>query len=169
MKKRKTLFIQTAVDGTCYDIPMGAYTMTGSDENRDYFVAAGVVKAMLCDHFVGLTVPKNEAGKVCVQTIFGVNTCYDAQYEVREVETEHTSNRQLSLIYSGNEGNIVKFTYVENGARAYSHDVTYDLNKSKTISYRGSQINIHEADNEKITYTVLRNFRDEDLLRHRKP
>lgn len=163
--KGKALLVRSAVDGACYDIPMGTYPMLGSDENRDYFAATGVIKALLCDSFVGITVPKGEAGKVCVQTVFGVNSCYDAHYEICEIETEYASGRQLSLVYSGSEGQIVKFTYVEGGMRSFVHDVTYDLDKSRTINYRGAQIDIHEADNERITYTVRRNFRDEDLRR----
>ncbi|MDL2286229.1 hypothetical protein LJC24_02155 [Desulfococcaceae bacterium OttesenSCG-928-F15] len=162
--KSKALKIEEHIDGACYDIPSGTYVMTGYDNKRDYFVAVGaggsVIRIGLCDPFVGLTVPKDKAGKVCVRTVFGVNNCYDAKYQIVEIESEHATNYQQSLIYSGMEGKQIKFTYIERqgGRTNFSNTVSYDLGKSTIINYKGARIQIHSANNEVISYTVLENF-----------
>ena len=158
--KDKNLHIKTPVNGICYDIPRGMYAMNGEDKKYYFFSAVGVVGAVLCDPFSGITVPKKTPGKVCVLTMFGVNSCYDATYEIVETETARSDSRQQSLLYSGSEGNQAKFTYIETygGKVPFTHDVTYDLNKSSIINYRGARIQLHSATNESVTYTVIQNF-----------
>ena len=166
----KMLKLLTSVDGACYDIPDGLYRMTGSDEKRLYFLAHGtkgyVNRSPFCDPFAAITTPLDEANKVCVMTTFGVNSCYDAMYEVVDMETEHDNNVQLSFIYGGRVGDIIKISFIERRAQrpSFSHDVTYDLKNSNLVNYRGARLEIHAADNEKITYTVLEGFRISDRV-----
>ena len=162
--KRKVLLLKTPVDGACYDIPIGVYSMTGDDPKNYYFSSmggmGGVIRSALCDPFTGITVPKAKPGKVCVLTVFGATSCYDAQYEIKDIENEMDSGQQQSLIYSGMDGKQIKFTYVERsgGRTGFSNSVSYNLAKSTVINYRGARIQVHSADNEQISYTVLENF-----------
>ena len=164
--KMKVLIVPDMVKGVCYDIPPGKYTITGDDEIRYYANSTGtsgtVIKAALCDPFVSLTIPKNTPGQLCVQTAFGVHSCYDANFTIAEEEVK--VGARLSeiqhLIYSGLEGKIAKFTYVRAG---FQNSVSYDLSKSNIINYRGAKIEIHSHDNEQITYTVLQNFIEREL------
>jgi hypothetical protein len=62
------------------------------------------------------------------------------------------------LLYNGRTGTTVRFTYREykdDFARpAFFQDLTYDLNESKTIGFRGMLIDILEASNSTIRYIV---------------
>ena len=75
---------------------------------------------------------------------------------------EGADNFQQTLIYTGREKNIVKFTYREfkdNFARPdFTIDVQYDLSMSKDISFKNARIEIIDATNNSITYKVLKNF-----------
>ena len=75
---------------------------------------------------------------------------------------ESNSDFQQTLIYTGKEGNIIKATYREfsgNLARpAFTIDVTYDLNDSDVIAFRGARLQIIEASSTSIQYKVLSNF-----------
>lgn len=91
----------------------------------------------------------------------------------RVCDTEHGFRRttkpiigendfQQTLLYSGRVGNRVKIGYREfsgSVARpAFSNEVEYDLDTSRTITYRGAKIEIIDADNQRIRYRVLANF-----------
>lgn len=77
------------------------------------------------------------------------------------VEVEKDSLQQ-TLIYNGKSGNTISIGYREfkdNLARAaFSNDVNYDLKDSKTIAYKGAVIEVIKADNQSITYKVIKNF-----------
>lgn len=96
-----------------------------------------------------------------VLQINGINEP-DIQYEMRKTFKVLVDNFQRTLIYSGRNGNMVKFSYREflNGmARAaFNHDVEYDLNQSSVISYKGASFEIIKADNSGITYKILSRF-----------
>lgn len=83
-------------------------------------------------------------------------------YEFTTVDAPTEDSFQRILIYTGRENNIVHFSYREfndNMARAaFTVDVCYDLNLSKTISYKNARIEIINATNNSITYKVLSNF-----------
>lgn len=83
-------------------------------------------------------------------------------YKFTEVTLEGADNFQQTLIYTGREKNIVKFTYREfkdNFARPdFTIDVQYDLSMSKDISFKNARIEIIDATNNSITYKVLKNF-----------
>lgn len=72
------------------------------------------------------------------------------------------NNFQQTLIYSGRVGDRIKVSYREfSGSMArpaFSNEAEYDLSNSSTIAYRGAQIRVIDADNQKITYEVISNF-----------
>ena len=75
---------------------------------------------------------------------------------------ESSSDFQQAIIYTGKEGNIIKATYREFSgglARpAFAIDVTYDLNDSDIIAFRGARLQIIKATNTEITYKVISNI-----------
>jgi hypothetical protein len=66
------------------------------------------------------------------------------------------------LIYNGRIGDKINVGYREFSnslARpAFNNDVEYDLSASRTIGYKGAQIEVIDANNNSITYRVLRTF-----------
>lgn len=83
-------------------------------------------------------------------------------FSFESVDVEETEDFQQTLIYTGKENNIIKFTYREfSGSMArpaYTVDVSYDLNESNRISFKDAVLEIIEATNSSITYIVKRNF-----------
>lgn len=86
----------------------------------------------------------------------------EEDYEVSSVVLDNAKNFQQTLIYTGRDKNIVKFSYREfdnNNARpAFTIDVQYDLSISKSISFKNANLEIIDATNNSITYKVLKNF-----------
>lgn len=105
---------------------------------------------------------------VCIRPTLGVSSknlygiIPPENYELTTAVIQSDSNFQQTLIYTGREGNIIKFTYREffnDFARpSFTIDVQYDLSLSNEISIKNARFLIHEANNNSITYTVLRNF-----------
>lgn len=93
-------------------------------------------------------------------------TGYDFEEPIEYIETKAPNkdknyfNREF--LYTGKNGNVVKFTYREFSnslARpAFYQDVEYDLNESNIIGFRGMRIEILEATNTKINYKILNGF-----------
>ena len=76
----------------------------------------------------------------------------------------HTADSFMQeLIYTGKVGEKIRFTYREfqNGMarQAFNVDVEYDLNESNIISYKGANLEIISATNQRVTYKVLKHFR----------
>lgn len=78
--------------------------------------------------------------------------------EIKHLEYLRDSFHQ-ELIYNGRAGSTVKLIYrefVENRIRpAFTQEVTYDLSQGKEIGFKGARLQVHEADNLSIRYTVL--------------
>ncbi len=72
---------------------------------------------------------------------------------------------EQQLIYTGCDGDILKFTYREFAdkfARAsFSVDATYDLSKSNVIRFKGASLEILNYGNQNIKYKVLTGFKEE--------
>jgi len=63
------------------------------------------------------------------------------------------------LLYSGKSGNVIKVSYREfrggYAAPAFFQNLEYDLNESRTIKFRRFTLDIRDANNQSITYTVV--------------
>lgn len=72
------------------------------------------------------------------------------------------------LIYTGCEGNILKFTYrefVDNSVKpGFTIDATYDLSKSNVIRFKGASLEILNYGNQNIKYKILTGFKKESGL-----
>ncbi|RYG90511.1 MAG: hypothetical protein EON58_19175 [Alphaproteobacteria bacterium] len=136
--------------------PVGFY-------NQSAIPGSGRVQAnALADPFQVIEF-NSQTKQICGVTVLNLKVCRpvpNATVERLPIQSENSF--QQTLIYSGRVGSKVNIGYREfsaNVARpAFNNDVEYDLSESRTIGYRGAQIEIINATNEYIEYRVLRNF-----------
>ena len=138
------------------------------DTRRNYFysedqqaVAAkgGFGEIVSYTNYVQYDAASNE---VCASPL----SCYNStEMSISYTENEfvvQTNYLQQSIEYNGRSGSVLNFTYREFSgglARdAFTTDFKMDLNEGNEIGYKGSRMTIHEATNNKITYTVTKNF-----------
>ena len=158
----KELKVNKTINGVCYDVSIGNYRIVGEDQYKYYFnfigSPGGVKKGALCDPIAGLYVRKSDLKEVCVVTVYNGSACYTADdISINNIEIASPNYVQHSLLYSGREDDQLKFTYLQKPS-GFTHNVTYNIKTSDVIGYRGAQLKVHNADNEKITYTLIRNF-----------
>ena len=104
-----------------------------------------------------------KSGKTCAIPLFGAAKCKVSEnLRINKVQVPLKDSFQQTLIYNGKLGNKLNIDYREfssNYARpAFSARVEYDMNDSKTIAYKGAIIEIIDANNQSITYKVVKNF-----------
>lgn len=160
--KEKVLQVNKTIDGALFDIPQGVYRQVGYDDSATYYSANGVVKSALADPPKGLKLKKAPGSQLCVVTIYNGRSCYAGDYQRKTRISRHGKSFQQTLLYSGRVGNEIKVSYREfsnNIARpAFSNSVAYDLSASRIIGYKGAKIEVLKANNDSITYKVIRNF-----------
>lgn len=164
----EAVVLKNSIDGVAYDIPSGTYDKLGSNNTADVFKAATregqiVIKNPFADPYQALGVKKNNPNELCVVTVFGMYSCYAANFEIKKVSSFNSASFQQTLIYSGKVGNKINIGYRETShdmARpAFNNDVEYDLGESQEIGYKGAVVEVISADNQKITYRVVKSFR----------
>lgn len=164
------LVIEKDIDKFCYQVPKGQYIKVGSDKNKNYFDLSGsngnVGRNVFCDPLDGIYVSKKNADEICLITIFNSTICYDTPLRVTKNYVPVPDMTQKSLYFSGLKFNRVHFLYTERvgGITVHSHEVSYDMNESQTIGYKGARIKILNATNESITYELLENFPERDNI-----
>lgn len=151
-----------------YTLHPGFYRKTGDDATGEFFLpssgpqAGHIERAGLADPWKAVML-KKEQPNLCVVTVLNVAACVNGEgVERRKQRIVSQDSFQQTLIYSGKVGNKINIGYREfsnNNARpAFNNNVEYDLSESKTIGYKGAQLEIIEATNQTITYRVLKNF-----------
>ncbi len=103
--------------------------------------------------------------QLCGVSFLNLKVCRSVEdARVERVSVQSDNSFQQTLIYSGRVGSKINVGYREfssNVARpAFNNDVEYDLGESNIIGYKGAQIEVIEATNQRIQYKVLRNFND---------
>ncbi|MBJ6799767.1 hypothetical protein [Geomonas propionica] len=104
--------------------------------------------------------------RACVLSMGFNLACKD---DIRDEELNHGAyfvykldDLQQIIEYSGKSGDTLKFTYSEfaNGMarQAFTRDFQVDLKEGKIASYKGAIIEIHNATNTSIKYTIKRYF-----------
>lgn len=155
-----------------YTLTAGNYLKTGQNEKGNYYQPVNnipnggmVQKNPFADPFK--VVMLGADGKLCVVTVFNAKSC-SSEHQVKQTVIGIASDNsfQQTLIYSGKVGNKINVGYREfssNIARpAFNNDVEYDLNDSKKIGYKGALLEVVDANNQNITYKVLKNFNKVD-------
>lgn len=78
-------------------------------------------------------------------------------YEIKDEYSEDYMRREL--LYSGKSGAVIKVSYREYrggfAAPAFFQNLEYDLNESKVIKFRKFTLQVQDANNQSITYSVL--------------
>lgn len=151
-----------------YTIANGYYVKMGNDRKGSYYQpinnipnGGSVQKMAIADPFKAVMLGLD--GKLCVITVFNAKNC-TSEHLARQTTVGVASDNafQQTLIYSGKIGNKVNIGYREfsrNMARpAFNNDVEYDLSESNQIGYKGALLEIIDANNQNITFKVLRNF-----------
>ena len=165
MVTENILVVHNAVDGVAFNIPAKNYLQIGHDSKQEFYASVGVTRNPLFDPHQALAVSliAEDEPEICVITVFGGSTCYKASYSKNTQVSREGNSFQQTLIYSGRVGDKINIGYRESSSNfarpAFNNDVEYDLSESKTISYKGAQIEILEAGNNSITYRVIANFK----------
>lgn len=144
-------------------IRKGYYLKTGEDANGSYYQAINNIPdgGVVTPELMSLHLNKNN--EICIITVLATKRCFpDANGKEEKVSVASDNSFQQTLIYSGKVGNKINIGYREFSSSiarpAFNNDVEYDLNESKQIGYKGALLEVINADNQKITYKVLRNF-----------
>lgn len=167
--EREAILVTTKGESFSYDILAGIYVKKGkSADGTTYYPAAGVKgggvdRNPIADPWSLVMI--NDKGELCVVTAFSMESCTDGgQWQETTHAVASDNSFQQSLIYSGRIGDKINIGYREFSSSiarpAFNNDVEYDLSDSKVIGYKGARLEILEADNEAVTFKMLRNFND---------
>ena len=161
---QSALTVLKPIDGVAYNIPARTYVQIGSNAEGDFYSAIGVTKNPFADPVTALCLGRDADAKLCVSTPFtNTATCYKGQWRRDTVTSEAGKNFQQTLIYSGRIGDKLNISYREFSggvARdAFTNSIEYDLSVSNTIGYKGAVIEVIHADNRRIVYKLISNFR----------
>ncbi len=166
LRQNDVLEIFQATQAGMYTIPAGQYNKTGESEKGKFFTIVNSTGAMVTKSFFAdpmQAIMTTLDGNLCIITVFNVKSCHQGKsFNIKKVNIASENSFQQTLIYSGKVGNKINIGYREfssNMARpAFNNDVEYDLNESKQIGYKGALLDIIDANNQNITYKVLKNF-----------
>lgn len=107
---------------------------------------------------------KDETGIVYAKTNSGKKILPSSDYTITDVVETESDNYEQTLVYTGAEGNILKFTYrefISDMARpAFTIDATYDLSRENVIKFKNVTIEVIEYTNQEITYKLLSGFKN---------
>lgn len=88
------------------------------------------------------------------------------EYSERRLYEESGYYFEQQLIYTGAEGNILKFSYREFqnelARAAFTVDATYDISKDKILRFKNCSLEVIKVDNQSITYKLLSGFKMKD-------
>lgn len=151
-----------------YDIPSGVYQKIGEDEKFHYFqgfsgqtnfITVGLFNIPAADASLRL---EKKTNKMCILRNIEFTMCGTISVKIEDEVVSDNASFQQTLIYSGKIGNTLNLGYREYSSSlarpAFNNDVVYDLSEGNIIGYKGSQIEVIEATNKKITYKVISNF-----------
>ena len=156
-----------------YTVSTGYFFKQGEDEDFKFYLPlksereSGTVKvSALADPFEVLAVDK-EDNELCGVSVYGGYVCNDEITFIFVKKAILSENAfQQTLIYSGKSGSNILIGYREfsnNMARpAFNNDVSYDLDESTDIGYKGARLEILKATNQYIEYKVISNFNKAD-------
>lgn len=156
---------------------LGKYEKIGTNGNEQVFLGnntffndgGAVLRRNTIDSTYRVLL-KND-NEICALPLFGAAHCKkNSNVSIEKVEVLQKDAFQQTLIYNGKLGNKINIGYRESSGNlarpAFSNNIEYDLNESNTIGYKGALIEIISATNQGITYKVLKNFNNAQVLQH---
>jgi len=166
LRETDALVVYENTKVSAYTIPPGQYSKTGDNEKGIYFSPINTSSAMVSKAFYAdpmKVLMTTLSGELCIVTVFNVKTCEaNKNFTVKKVTAMSEHSFQQTLIYSGKVGNKINISYREFSGSlarpAFNNDVEYDLNQSRQFGYKGALLEIADANNQSITYKVLKNF-----------
>lgn len=103
-----------------------------------------------------------EDGEVHLRMNAGTKKLEESQYRKIKVYEEVGDYFEQQLIFTGAEGNILKFTYrefVDSVARpAFTVDATYDISKDRIFRYKNCTLEVLDYNNQMIKYKLISGF-----------
>lgn len=141
--------------------PAGIYTLYGrKDDLRIYKSDEGYMNGSYLEY---PQLIEDANGIVYRKTLTGQPELKSTDYKKEQVTKDDSEAYEQSLIYTGSEGNILKFTYrefINDMARpAFSIDATYDYSKDNVLRFKGALLEVINFDNQSITYKLISGFK----------
>lgn len=177
MIKQGTLVTYDAVEMQHGERVGNLYFLGNSDENTfikvgfnnqiDYY-HIGVIPRVHPTSIIGTLALGRSTNIACIiRASTGLVRCnpeneQPVKFKEKKIEIFKKDALQQVLYYNGKVGNKINIGYREfmgDIARpAFNNDVEYDLKESKTIAYKGAIIEVVNANNQSITYKIVKNF-----------
>ncbi len=162
------LRLKTPVPYGLHFFPAGNYKMLGSNETTSFFAPLSDDEKSISlqgnarQYVTAIAVKKSNVNTICPIHLVSGMQCIDAFASIEKQKFIDQNSYEQTLIYNGNSGSKINIGYREFSeglARpAFNNNVEYDLEKSKIISYKGAQIEVVEANNNTITFKILKKF-----------
>lgn len=142
--------------------PVGVYKLIGSNGGDQIFQFDESFSNGW--GFVYPQIVEDSEGNVFLMTNSGKKPLPQNEYEKVKVDQEDSGDYQQTLIYTGSEGNNIKFTYrefIDDMARpAFTIDTTYDVSADSVIKFKNVSIQVIEFNNQEIKYKLLSGFQE---------
>lgn len=166
--QRDAVYIDNSVDLGGYDLTSGYFAKRGEDEKYEHYITkiandgGTIAQSFLYDPPNSLLVRKSDQS-LCIMTIYNiVSSCKKVDFERKNWSSISRDSFQQNLIYNGKVGQKINIGYREFSSDiarpAFSNNVEYDLSESSQIGYKGALIEVLDANNQEIKYTVIKNF-----------
>lgn len=144
-------------------LPSGTYVKIYETEVAEFFRPLSKTELNSPDHIVlEIMIRKDGAKYIFMKTSKTYLVSDQAKFERRKVVVSEENSLQQTLIYSGRIGNKLNIDYREiysgRARPAFDNRVEYNLDDSKIIGYKGARIEVLDANNQQITYRLLKNF-----------
>ena len=145
--------------------PEGNYKFCGERVVNKGKEKVGTVKEYIFSSGRGNVYPrirKYSTGEVCLVFATIEKKIDKSEYSEEIIFERDDEYFEQQLIYTGIEGNVLKFSYREFKGEiarpAFTVDATYDMSKNRLIRFKQSTLEIIRYDNQSITYKVLSGF-----------
>lgn len=142
--------------------PTGEYCLIGEKDgsmiyqfNKSFGTGWGFAYPQLIEESDGIIYRKTLSGQVELQS---------TDYKKEQVTKDDSDAYEQSLIYTGSDGTILKFTYrefINDMARAaFTIDATYNTSKDKILRFKSVVLEVIDFDNQSITYKLISGFKN---------
>ena len=104
---------------------------------------------------------QDKSGRICVINYDQESYCYNGEFDVHDSLQAMDDDFGQRLLYSGTQASELRLTYLETagGRSMFQHEVVYNADSDREISYRGARLKITEQPSgQGLTYEVLSGF-----------
>jgi len=141
--------------------PAGVYKLIGKIDNSTLYQGSTLETNGWTQVYPQILEESN--GDCYLKTNSGTKQLAKSDFQKKKYVEETSDEYQQTLIYTGRDDSVLKFTYREfmsDMARpAFTIDATYDLEGDKIIRFKGASLEVINVDNQSITYKLLSGFK----------